>query len=138
MPLTCGCADGGRLPDSINTSIASARRLTFRGSGWRSCGTERLLSHAGMVPGRSGNREALMRHAVRHRFEHKGVHGDGHRDACRGREAGVGRPVNRYLPWFELSDPYVTREITVRDFLVHRSGLGLGAGDLPGVSRVDV
>lgn len=39
-------------------------------------------------------------------------------------------PVNRYLPWFGLSDPYVTREITVRDLLVHRSGLGLGAGDL--------
>ena len=34
------------------------------------------------------------------------------------------------LPWFQLSDPYVTRELTVRDLLVHRSGLGLGAGDL--------
>jgi CubicO group peptidase (beta-lactamase class C family) len=39
-------------------------------------------------------------------------------------------PVTRYLPWFQLSDPYVTREISVRDLLVHRSGLGLGAGDL--------
>ena len=39
-------------------------------------------------------------------------------------------PVIRYLPWFQLSDPYVTREMTVRDLLVHRSGLGLGAGDL--------
>ena len=39
-------------------------------------------------------------------------------------------PVLRYLPWFRLSDPYVTRELTVRDLLVHRSGLGLGAGDL--------
>jgi CubicO group peptidase (beta-lactamase class C family) len=39
-------------------------------------------------------------------------------------------PVTRYLPWFQLSDPFVTREITVRDLLVHRSGLGLGAGDL--------
>ena len=29
-----------------------------------------------------------------------------------------------------MSDPYVTREMTVRDLLVHRSGLGLGAGDL--------
>jgi CubicO group peptidase (beta-lactamase class C family) len=29
-----------------------------------------------------------------------------------------------------LADPYVTRELTVRDLLVHRSGLGLGAGDL--------
>ena len=38
--------------------------------------------------------------------------------------------VINYLPWFQLSDPYVTRELTVRDLLVHRSGLGLGAGDL--------
>src|SRR5262245_27924437 len=39
-------------------------------------------------------------------------------------------PVVRYLPGFQLWDPYVTRELTVRDLLVHRSGLGLGAGDL--------
>ncbi len=39
-------------------------------------------------------------------------------------------PVVKFLPWFQLSDPYVTREITIRDLLVHRSGLGLGAGDL--------
>jgi len=39
-------------------------------------------------------------------------------------------PVINYLPWFAMYDPYVTREITVRDLLVHRSGLGLGAGDL--------
>lgn len=39
-------------------------------------------------------------------------------------------PVVRFLPWFQLADPYVTRELTVRDLLVHRSGLGLGAGDL--------
>jgi len=34
------------------------------------------------------------------------------------------------LPWFQMSDPYVTREMTVLDLLVHRSGLDLGAGDL--------
>ena len=39
-------------------------------------------------------------------------------------------PVIRYLPWFRLGDPYVTHELTIRDLLVHRSGLGLGAGDL--------
>src|SRR3954469_13011742 len=39
-------------------------------------------------------------------------------------------PVVRYLPAFAMWDPYVTRELTVRDLLVHRSGLGLGAGDL--------
>ena len=35
-----------------------------------------------------------------------------------------------HLPAFRLYDPYVTREFTVRDLLTHRSGLGLGAGDL--------
>ena len=39
-------------------------------------------------------------------------------------------PVVRYLPDFALYDPWVTRELSVRDLLVHRSGLGLGAGDL--------
>src|SRR6476660_6323286 len=39
-------------------------------------------------------------------------------------------PVIRYLPGFATYDPFVTRELTVRDLLVHRSGLGLGAGDL--------
>ena len=39
-------------------------------------------------------------------------------------------PVVRYLPAFAMWDPFVTRELTVRDLLVHRSGLGLGAGDL--------
>jgi len=39
-------------------------------------------------------------------------------------------PVARHLPGFAMQDPYVSREITVRDTLSHRSGLGLGAGDL--------
>lgn len=39
-------------------------------------------------------------------------------------------PVTKYLPAFQMSDPVVTRLMTVRDLLVHRSGLTLGAGDL--------
>lgn len=38
--------------------------------------------------------------------------------------------VTEHLPWFRMSDPVVTHEMTVRDLLTHRSGLGLGAGDL--------
>ena len=34
------------------------------------------------------------------------------------------------MPSFQMYDPYVTREMTVTDLLVHRSGLGLGEGDL--------
>ena len=41
-------------------------------------------------------------------------------------------PVIRYLPWFRLSDPYVTSELTVRDLLVHRSGLGLAPATCSG------
>jgi CubicO group peptidase (beta-lactamase class C family) len=39
------------------------------------------------------------------------------------------RVIDR-LPWFQMSDPYVTREMRLRDLLAHRSGLSLGAGDL--------
>jgi CubicO group peptidase (beta-lactamase class C family) len=39
-------------------------------------------------------------------------------------------PVIKHLPGFQMYDPFVTREMTVRDLLTHRSGLGLGAGDL--------
>src|SRR5258708_1948763 len=38
--------------------------------------------------------------------------------------------VRKFIPEFRLFDPYVTEEFTVRDLLCHRSGLGLGAGDL--------
>mgnify|MGYP001302833542 FL=1 len=43
--------------------------------------------------------------------------------------------VIEHLPGFQMYDPWVTREITIRDLLVHRSGLGLGAGDLLFVPR---
>ncbi|MBB5208770.1 serine hydrolase domain-containing protein [Chiayiivirga flava] len=39
-------------------------------------------------------------------------------------------PVTRHLPAFRMHDPWVTREIQVRDLLIHNSGLGEGAGDL--------
>jgi CubicO group peptidase (beta-lactamase class C family) len=41
-----------------------------------------------------------------------------------------GDPVTRHLPGFQMHDPWVTREVTVRDLITHRAGLGLGAGDL--------
>lgn len=39
-------------------------------------------------------------------------------------------PVTKYLPEFRMHDPRVTELMTVRDLLVHNSGLALGAGDL--------
>lgn len=39
-------------------------------------------------------------------------------------------PVVKHLPAFAMWDPSVTRELTIRDLVAHRSGLGLGEGDL--------
>jgi CubicO group peptidase (beta-lactamase class C family) len=39
-------------------------------------------------------------------------------------------PVVKHMPDFRMYDPYVTENMTVRDLLTHRSGLGLGQGDL--------
>lgn len=39
-------------------------------------------------------------------------------------------PVTKHLPGFQMHDSYVTGAMTIRDLLTHRSGLGLGAGDL--------
>lgn len=39
-------------------------------------------------------------------------------------------PVTKYLPGFRMHDPWVTREMQVKDLLVHNSGLPEGGGDL--------
>ncbi|MGH8721754.1 MAG: serine hydrolase domain-containing protein, partial [Burkholderiales bacterium] len=39
-------------------------------------------------------------------------------------------PVTHQLPSFRMHDPWVTREMRVRDLLIHNSGLREGAGDL--------
>lgn len=38
--------------------------------------------------------------------------------------------VIKYIPEFQLYDPWVTKEFTIRDLLTHRSGMAMGAGDL--------
>ena len=43
---------------------------------------------------------------------------------------GMDDRVIEHLPWFRMSDPYITHEMRIRDLLAHRSGLSLGAGDL--------
>ncbi|HEC42781.1 MAG TPA: serine hydrolase [Bacteroides sp.] len=51
-------------------------------------------------------------------------------------------PVGKYLPDFVLYDPYVSKEIRIRDLLCHRSGLKTFSGDLiwyeTGYSREEV
>ena len=38
--------------------------------------------------------------------------------------------VRQHIPEFKLKDAWVTEQFTVRDLVTHRSGMGLGAGDL--------
>ncbi|MDH5825481.1 serine hydrolase [Sphingobacterium faecium] len=38
--------------------------------------------------------------------------------------------VQKYIPEFKMYNDYVSENFTIRDLLTHRSGLGLGAGDL--------
>lgn len=38
--------------------------------------------------------------------------------------------VQKHLPWFQLYDPYVSANITIKDILSHRSGLKTFSGDL--------
>ncbi len=39
-------------------------------------------------------------------------------------------PVVQHLPAFRMNDPWITREMQIRDLLIHNSGLRAGAGDL--------
>ena len=38
--------------------------------------------------------------------------------------------VTKYIPEFQMYDPYVTQNVTIKDLITHRAGLGLGQGDL--------
>ena len=46
--------------------------------------------------------------------------------------------VYERLPGFEMYDPYVSHEMTIRDLLTHRSGMGLGEGDLLFLAAHDI
>lgn len=38
--------------------------------------------------------------------------------------------VTKFIPEFQMYDPYVSQQVTVKDLITHRAGLGLGQGDL--------
>ncbi len=38
-------------------------------------------------------------------------------------------PVTKYLPGFQMYDPWVTKEMSIRDLITHRSGLATFSGD---------
>ncbi len=36
----------------------------------------------------------------------------------------------KFIPEFQMYDPYVSQNVTIKDLVTHRAGLGLGQGDL--------
>ncbi|GGG35933.1 serine hydrolase [Bizionia arctica] len=38
--------------------------------------------------------------------------------------------VSKHIPEFQMNDAYVSQQITIKDLITHRAGLGLGQGDL--------
>jgi len=44
-------------------------------------------------------------------------------------------PVTKHITWFQLLDPWVTRELTIRDLLCHR--VGVGGASLPAYTTFD-
>ena len=120
-----------RRPTSINGSRARCGRSRCRASPSRSSRTTASCWRRDTVSASSASRRrwtrarcsASRRTPRRSRRRRSGC------SSRRARSNGTRRSI-RYLPAFAMWDPFVTREITVRDLLVHRSGLGLGAGDL--------
>jgi CubicO group peptidase (beta-lactamase class C family) len=39
-------------------------------------------------------------------------------------KVGWDDPIVKHLPWFQMPDPWVTRQVTIRDLLSHKSGMG--------------
>jgi CubicO group peptidase (beta-lactamase class C family) len=46
------------------------------------------------------------------------------------KKVGCNDKVRKYIPYFELYDPWVSAETSIRDILSHRVGLGTFSGDL--------
>ena len=76
----------------------------------------------GVEPDWSNDR-VNVRALLREHIDDQSVHGARGRAARRRRQGSRRRAGERVPPWFQLYDPYVTREVTVRDLLTHRTGL---------------
>ncbi len=76
-------------------------------------------------------------HDLSHRLHRQSDHRRRAGDPRRRRQACYkdDKVIDHLPDCYKRADPWVTREMTVRDLLVHRSGLGLGAGDLLFVPR---
>lgn len=103
------------VPGMAVTVVKDGRVLLAKGYGVRTLGTREKVDETTLF-GIASNTKAFTAAAIAMLVEEGKLRWDA--------------PVVSYLPSFQLSDPYVAQQLTIRDLLVHRSGLGLGAGDL--------
>ena len=103
-----------QVPGAVIAVVNDGRVLLLRGYGVRQVGGAPITPHTLFQIG--SNTKAFTAASLAMLVDSARVNWDGR--------------VTSYLPGFELADPWVTRQLTVRDVLTHRSGLGLGAGDL--------
>lgn len=102
------------IPDMAVAVVRDGRTIYAKGSGVRRIGEGQLVD-ADTVFQIASLSKTLAASVVAH-------------------EVGAGivkwdTPVVAHLPWFKLSDPWVTQHVTIADMFSHRSGLPAHAGD---------
>jgi CubicO group peptidase (beta-lactamase class C family) len=132
LPLAFPSAAGAGVPADLDAYVARARREfrvpgiavavvkdgrveVARGYGVRREGEEGGVDENTLF-GIASNTKAFTCAALSQLVEEKKI--------------GWNDRVTRHVPDFEMWDPWVTREMRIRDLVTHRSGLGTGGGDL--------
>lgn len=107
--------DAFNIPGIAVVAVKDGEVVLAEGFGIRDIDTQQPVNAATLF-GIASHTKALTAAALATLVEQEKLHWDD--------------KVIEHLPEFKLADPYITRQLTIRDLLSHRSGLGLGAGDL--------
>ena len=99
-----------RAPGAAISIVKDGKVLLSKGYGVRSLGSGLPMDSATLFPIQSETKAFTGLTAVMLRDEGK---------------LDLDAPISTYIPGFRLEDPVATLEVSVRDFLTHRSGLGV-------------
>lgn len=114
--MVAAAMDGLRVPALGLAIVKDGKVLHSKGYGVRTIGTNQIV-HGHTLFGIGSNTKAFTALALGLLI-------------AEGKIAGWHAPVSLYLPGFHMPKPSDTRELQVRDLLVHWSGLPAYAGDL--------
>ena len=99
-----------KAPGAAISIVKDGKVVLSKGYGVRSFGSARLMDSATLFPIQSETKAFTGLTAVMLRDEGK---------------LDLDAPISTYIPGFRLEDPVATLEVSIRDFLTHRSGLGV-------------